>query len=79
VDAISVEDGALHVRFGNQAGRRLHGKTLSLLPAVAGGDPPGDAIVWLCAPQASSSLWQISGHDRTDIEKRILPRVCRDE
>src|SRR5438105_11259909 len=34
VSSVTVQDGAIHIRFGNQANALLRGKTLTLRPAV---------------------------------------------
>jgi type IV pilus assembly protein PilA len=51
VSSITVDQGAVHIVFGNQASGSLQGKTLSLRPAVVD-DAPAVPITWICAQAA---------------------------
>lgn len=75
VSSVSVDKGAVHIRFGNQASGSLSGKVLSLRPAVV-----KDAIVvpitWVCAAGKVPEKMNIEGENRTDIRGDKLPLRC---
>jgi type IV pilus assembly protein PilA len=76
VASLTVEDGALHIVFGNQANGALRGKTLSLRPGVVE-DSPVVPVAWVCGHAAPPEPMVARGADRTDIERRFLPRNCQ--
>ena len=76
VSSVTVEDGAIHIRFGNAAHRVLKGKTLSLRPAVVE-DARVVPVAWLCAKAAVPDKMSVKGIDRTDIPAGLLPVRCR--
>ena len=76
VSAVTVEDGAIHIRFGNGAHRALKGKTLSVRPAVVE-DTRVVPVAWLCGKAAVPGNMTVRGTDRTDIPVGLLPLRCR--
>ena len=76
VASVTVESGALHVRFGNQANGAINGKTLSFRPAVVDGAPMVP-IAWVCGPAAIPDRMSTKGVDRTDVPAKFLPLNCR--
>ncbi len=76
VSAVRVEQGAVHVTFGNRANGALVGKTLTLRPAVVD-DAPIVPVTWVCAGTAAPAPMTVHGTDRTDIPARYLPLNCR--
>ena len=76
VSAVTIEDGAVHVRFGNKANPVIAGKTLSLRPAVVD-DAPVVPVAWVCGHAAAVAKMSAKGVDRTDIESSLLPLNCR--
>jgi type IV pilus assembly protein PilA len=75
VSNVRLEDGAIHLQFGNQANGNLHGKTLSLRPAVVE-DTPLVPIAWVCGFAKEPHNMKALGTNRTDIDKRYLPLRC---
>ena len=76
VTSVTVEDGAAHIVFGNDANGKLQGRTLTLRPAVvpdARQVPPA----WVCAAARVPAGMQAHGRDRTDLEPALLPVNCR--
>ena len=67
VARLEVEQGAIHIRFGNRASRALADKWLTLRPGTS----------WLCGVAHPVSGLDYSGVNRTDIEARQLPLDCR--
>jgi type IV pilus assembly protein PilA len=76
VSAVTVEDGAIHITFGNNANGAIRGHTLTLRPAVVP-DTPKVPPAWVCAGSKVPDKMEIHGKDRTDIENRYLPVNCR--
>ena len=76
VTSVLVEDGAIHVTFGNKANPAIGGKTLSLRPAVVE-DAAIVPIAWLCGRAAAVDKMVAKGVDRTTVETNLLPVNCR--
>ena len=76
VKSLTVEAGAIHVVFGNQANGALHGKTLSLRPAVIE-DAPIVPVAWVCGFALPPDKMTVSATNRTDLPKGWLPVNCR--
>lgn len=76
VKSVTVEAGAIHVVFGNQANGALRGKTLSLRPAVVE-DARIVPVAWVCGFAATPDRMTAFGANRTDLPKNWLPVNCR--
>ncbi len=76
VSAVTVEAGAIHIVFGNNANGAIKGHTLTLRPAVVP-DTPVVPPAWVCAAGKVPDKMEVQGKDRTDIESRYLPVNCR--
>lgn len=76
VSSVTVQDGAIHIRFGNRAHALLKGKTLSLRPAVVE-DAPIVPVTWLCGGAPAPEKMTAKGTNRTDIPPGFLPLRCR--
>ena len=76
VRSVRVEDGAIHIGFGNQANGALQGKTLSLRPAIVE-DAPVVPVSWVCGNARAPERMTAQGANRTDIDSRFLPVNCR--
>lgn len=76
VSALTLEDGAIHIRFGNSANGAIQGKTLSLRPAVVE-DTPMVPVAWVCARAPVPGNMVARGVDRTDVPPEFLPLNCR--
>jgi type IV pilus assembly protein PilA len=76
VSSVIVEDGAIHVTFGNKASPAIGGKTLTLRPAVVE-DAQVVPVAWVCGHAAAVEKMVAKGVDRTNIEPGLLPLNCR--
>lgn len=76
VKAVTVERGAIHIEFGNQAHRTLQGKVLSLRPAGVE-DARIVPVTWLCAGAATPEKMTAQGENRTNVPAGLLPMRCR--
>ena len=76
VSALNVEEGAITLTLGNQANKNLHGKRLTLRPAVVV-DQKVVPIAWLCHDFPVPNGMEVRGKDVTDIPAQWLPVECR--
>ncbi|MBX3654491.1 MAG: pilin [Ramlibacter sp.] len=76
VSSVTVQDGAIHLQFGNNANGTLKGKTLSLRPAVVEGAPVVP-VAWICGMAKVPDKMTVRGTNRTDIPTGLLPLSCR--
>ena len=76
VSAVNVEDGAVTLTLGNQASRQLHGKRLTVRPAVVA-DQAVVPIAWLCHAFPVPNGMEVKGMDATDVPPQWLPVECR--
>jgi len=76
VSAVAVENGAIHITFGNRANRAIDGKILTLRPAVVD-DAPIVPIAWACGYAEAPEKMTLKGENRTNIPEPVLPIACR--
>lgn len=76
VAATRIQNGAVHVTFGNRAHAILRGHTLSFRPAVVL-DAPIVPVTWVCGYSAPPHNMTLFGANETDIPARFLPPLCR--
>jgi type IV pilus assembly protein PilA len=76
VSRVDVVNGAVTLTLGNNAGTALHGKKLTLRPAVVL-DAPLVPIAWLCHKVAVPAGMVVGGENATDIPAEWLPVECR--
>jgi type IV pilus assembly protein PilA len=75
IRSVTVENGAVHLEFGNSAHGAIKGKILTLRPAVVEDElsvPPE----WICSTAKVPDKMTVKGNDKTNIDKRFLPRNC---
>lgn len=75
VRAVAVQDGAIHVTFGNSAHALIAGKVLTFRPAVVE-DAPIVPVAWVCGLAAPPANMAVKGENRTDIPQGLLPFNC---
>lgn len=76
VNAVTVEHGAIHIQFGNQAHKLLQGKVLTVRPAGVD-DARVVPVTWLCGPSPVPEKMTAQGENRTSVSVGLLPRRCR--
>jgi type IV pilus assembly protein PilA len=76
IRSVEVQDGALHVTFGNRANAYLKDKVLTLRPAVVD-DAPIVPITWVCGYAEPPEKMVVKGLNRTNIPANFLPFNCR--
>ncbi|WP_313913865.1 pilin [Tahibacter sp.] len=77
-DRIDVADGAMHVRLGHRINKHFKGQVLSLRPIVVKGSPVSP-VSWICGHASVPEGMQAVGDNRTTVDDRFLPTVCRTE
>jgi type IV pilus assembly protein PilA len=75
VAAVEVENGAIHMTFGNRANGAIAGKTLTLRPAVVT-DAPIVPVAWACGYAEAPDRMTVNGTNRTNIPESLLPIEC---
>jgi type IV pilus assembly protein PilA len=76
VSAVALEEGAIHITFGNRANGALRGKVLTLRPAVVD-DAPVVPIAWVCGSAPVPGNMTAKGANRTSVPPNYLPLKCR--
>jgi type IV pilus assembly protein PilA len=76
VSSVRLENGAIHIAFGNRANKVLRGHVLTIRPAVVEGTP-AVPIAWLCGHAPPPTPMTAQGTDRTDVPVGFLPMRCR--
>lgn len=76
ISAVSVDNGAIDITFGNNAGGGIQGKILTLRPAAVP-DTPIVPIAWVCGNASAPVQMTVMGENRTNLEPKYLPANCR--
>ena len=76
ISSVLVENGALHITFGNRANGVIKDKILTLRPAVVE-DAPVVPVAWVCGYAEPPDKMTAIGQNRTNIPARFLPFICR--
>lgn len=76
VDKLEVENGVIHLTFGNRASGTIKGKVLSLRPAIVV-DAPIVPITWVCGTAQPPEKMTVQGTNRTGVPDSVLPLECR--
>ncbi len=76
VSAVAVENGAIHITFGNRANNSIGGKILTLRPAVVE-DAPIVPVAWVCGYAEVPDQMTVQGKNLTNIPEALLPMECR--
>jgi type IV pilus assembly protein PilA len=76
VSAMEVQDGVIHMTFGNRAHKLLAGAVLTLRPAVVA-DAPVVPVAWVCGFAGGPDKMTLHGDNRTSVAARYLPAKCR--
>ena len=76
ISSVSVQDGAIHIVFGNSANSAIKGKILSIRPAVVE-DAPVVPVAWVCGYAAGPGKMTVKGENKTNVPAAYLPLNCR--
>ena len=76
VSALIVQDGVIHMTFGNKAHPQIKGKILSIRPAVIE-ESQIVPIAWVCGNAKAPKQMTIKGENKTNVSADYLPSACR--
>ncbi|HSI43482.1 MAG TPA: pilin [Methylotenera sp.] len=76
ISALEVQNGAIHMTFGNKAHPQIKGKILSIRPAVIE-ESQRVPIAWVCGNAKAPNNMVIMGTNRTDVAPEYLPYICK--
>lgn len=76
VASVAVENGSIHVTFGNRANNLIRGKVLTLRPAVVE-DAPVVPVTWVCGYAAAPDKMKVTSPNKTDVPPGYLPLRCQ--
>ncbi len=76
VSALIVQDGVIHMTFGNKAHPQIKGKILSMRPAVIE-ESQVVPIAWVCGYAKAPDKMTIKGENKTNVKAEYLPLGCR--
>jgi type IV pilus assembly protein PilA len=76
ISSVLVQNGAIHISFGNRAHGAIKGKILSIRPAVVE-DAPVVPVAWVCGTAEAPNKMTAKGENKTDIPANFLPLSCR--
>jgi type IV pilus assembly protein PilA len=75
ISSVKIDQGAIHMTFGNKANGHLKNKILTLRPAVVP-DAPIVPIAWVCGHSEAPDKMTVMGSNRTNIDAKYLPLAC---
>lgn len=76
VSAVLVENGAIHMTFGNKAHNVIKGKTISMRPAVIE-ESQVVPVTWVCGNAKAPEQMTVMGVNKTDVAPEYLPYICK--
>ena len=76
ISAVTIENGAIQLTFGNSANGLLQGKLLSIRPAVVD-DAPIVPPAWICGNAKWPDKMTVKGENKTNLAPAFLPVNCR--
>ncbi|MEO7344194.1 MAG: pilin [Methylotenera sp.] len=76
VSAVEVQNGAIHMTFGNKAHPQIQGKILSFRPAVIQ-ESQLVPIAWVCGNAKAPEKMTLYGENKTNVPDEYLPVLCR--
>ena len=76
VSGVVVDNGVIHITFGNRVNKAIAGKILTLRPAVVA-DAPIVPVAWVCGYAEAPDKMTLVGANLTDIREALLPFECR--
>lgn len=77
IQSVQIEDGAIHMTFGNKAHKNIKDKILTLRPAVIE-EAQMVPVAWVCGNAAAPNKMTVYGTNKTNIPVDLLPGSCRD-
>ena len=76
VRSVEVQDGAIHMTFGNKAHPKLKDKIITFRPAVIE-DAQVVPVEWVCGNAQAPDKMKLMGENKTNVADEFLPLLCR--
>jgi type IV pilus assembly protein PilA len=76
VKSVAIDNGAIHMTFGNQVNGGIKDKILTFRPAYVDGAPVVP-ITWVCSNANPPANMTVQGTDRTTVADRFKPLNCK--
>jgi type IV pilus assembly protein PilA len=76
VSNLVVDNGVIHMTFGNKARSLLQGKILSIRPAVIE-ESSAVPVAWVCGNAPAPAKMIVMGDNKTNIDAKFLPFACK--
>jgi len=76
VSDVEVQNGAIHMTFGNKAHPQIKGKILSMRPAVIE-ESQIVPVTWVCGYAKAPEKMTVKGENKTNVTADYLPQLCR--
>ena len=76
VSDVLVENGAIHMTFGNKANPVIKGKILSMRPAVIE-ESQIVPVTWVCGNAKAPEQMTVMGVNKTNVAPEYLPYICK--
>lgn len=76
ISALEIDNGAIHMTFGNKAHPQIKDKVLTLRPAVIE-ESKVVPVAWVCGHAKAPENMTVKGENRTNISSEFLPQLCR--
>jgi type IV pilus assembly protein PilA len=76
VSAVEVQNGAIHMTFGNKAHPQIKGKILSFRPAVIE-ESQIVPVAWVCGNAKAPEKMTLKGENKTSVADEYLPHLCK--
>ncbi|MDO9204038.1 pilin [Methylotenera sp.] len=76
ISAVELQDGVIHMTFGNKAHPKIKGKILSIRPAVIE-ESQIVPVAWVCGKAKAPDKMALKGDNKTNISDEYLPYLCK--
>ncbi|MDP1595343.1 MAG: pilin [Methylotenera sp.] len=76
VRSVLVENGAIHMTFGNKAHPQIKDKVLSMRPAVIE-ESQIVPVTWVCGNAKAPEKMTVKGENKTNVTADYLPHLCK--
>lgn len=76
VSDLEVQNGVIHMTFGNKAHPQIKGKVLSIRPAVIE-ESQLVPVTWVCGNAKAPEKMTLIGENKTSVSPDYLPYLCR--
>ncbi|MDP1765650.1 MAG: pilin [Methylotenera sp.] len=76
ISSVEIQDGVIHMTFGNKAHLKIKGKILSIRPAVIE-ESQVVPVAWVCGNAKAPDKMVLKGDNKTNISDDYLPFLCK--